>query len=175
MLEEPPHFILCSVRMYLDIYKNVSRHIDETAISNFIEYRKMIKTYALITFLVCVLMASTCAAYQLTGTEVLSEELVAQHYTINPNLDAVIVVDRTIPTFEYHTYYSAGSADEEEGKQGRLHFLEHIMAGTGSHEYGKLNQIINREWGTRKRLYFYSLYALHNEISERINLISQLR
>ena len=127
----------------------------------------MIKTYALITFLVCVLMASTCAAYQLTGTEVLSKELVAQHYTINPNLDAVIVVDRTIPTFEYHTYYSAGSADEEEGKQGRLHFLEHIMAGTGSHEYGQLNQIINENGGTRKRLYFYSLYALHNEISER--------
>ena len=107
----------------------------------------MKKTHALISFLVCVLMASTCAAYQLIGTEVLSEELVAQHYTINPNLDAVIVVDRTIPTFEYHTYYGAGSADEEESKQGRLHFLEHIMAGTGSHEYGQLNQIINENGG----------------------------
>ena len=63
------------------------------------------------------------------------------------HLDAVIVVDKTIPTFEYHTYYSAGSADEEEGKQGRLHFLEHIMAGTGSHEYGKLNQIIIENGG----------------------------
>ena len=107
----------------------------------------MIKIYALISFLVCVLMASTCAAYQLTGTEELSEELVAQHYTINPNLDAVIVVDKTIPTFEYHTYYSAGSADEEEGKQGRLHFLEHIISGTGSHEYGKLKQIIIENGG----------------------------
>ena len=106
----------------------------------------MIKTYAFITSLVCVL-SGTCSAYQLIGTEALSEELVAQHYAINPNLDAVIVVDRTIPTFEYHTYYSAGSADEEEGKQGRLHFLEHIMAGTGSHEYGKLNQIIIENGG----------------------------
>ena len=107
------------------------------------------KISAIISFLVCVLQAGTCAAYQLIGTEVLSEELVAQHYTINPNLDAVIVVDRTIPTFEYHTYYCAGSADEEEGKQGRLHFLEHIMAGTGSHEYGKLNQIIIENGGQR--------------------------
>ena len=86
-------------------------------------------------------------AYQLIGTEALSEELVAQHYTINPNLDAVIVVDRTIPTFEYHTYYGAGSADEEEGKQGRLHFLEHIISGTGNHEYGKLKQIIIENGG----------------------------
>ena len=102
----------------------------------------MKKIYALILFLVCVLPTGICAAYQLIGTEELSEELVAQHYTINPTLDAVIVVDRTIPTFEYYTFYGAGSADEKEGEQGRIHFLEHIMAGTGSHEPGKLNQII---------------------------------
>ena len=107
----------------------------------------MIKTCAIISFLVCVLPTGTCAAYQLIGTEELSEELVAQHYTINLNLDAVIVVDRTIPTFEYHTYYSAGSVDEEEVKQGRLHFLEHIISGTGSHEYGKLKQIIIENGG----------------------------
>ena len=88
-------------------------------------------------------------AYQLIGTEVLSEELVAQHYTINPNLDAVIVVDRTIPTFEYYTFYCAGSADEKEGEQGRLHFLEHIMSGTGSYEYGKLNQIVRKNGGQK--------------------------
>ena len=78
----------------------------------------MIKTYALILFLVCVLPTGTCAAYQLIGTEALSEELIAQHYTINPNLDAVIVVDRTIPTFEYYTLYCAGWADEKESEQG---------------------------------------------------------
>ena len=102
----------------------------------------MKKIYALISFLICILLASHCMAYQLIGTEVLSEELVAQHYTINPNLDAVIVVDRTIPTFEYYTFYCAGSADEKEGEQGRIHFLEHIMFDTGSYEPGKLNQII---------------------------------
>ena len=89
----------------------------------------MIKTYVLISFLVCFLATGTCAGYQLIGTVTLSEELVAQHYTINPNLDAVIVVDRTTPTFEYQTFYCAGSADEQEGKQGRLHFLEHLMSG----------------------------------------------
>ena len=89
----------------------------------------MIKTYALISFLVCFLPTGTCHSYQLIGTAALSEELVAQHYTINPNLDAIIVVDRTIPTFEYQTFYCAGSADEEEDQQGRLHFLEHLMSG----------------------------------------------
>ena len=106
----------------------------------------MMKTYALIVFIVCGLSIN-CPAYELIGTEVMSKELTAQHYTINPNLDAVIVVDRIISTFEYHTYYSAGSVDEEEGKQGRLHFLEHIISGTGSQEYGQLKQIINENGG----------------------------
>ena len=86
------------------------------------------KISTLIPLIACVL-AGTCHAYQLVGTEALSEELIARHYTINPNLDAVIVVDRTIPTFEYQTFYCAGSADEAEGQQGRIHFLEHIMSG----------------------------------------------
>ncbi|MCE2434983.1 MAG: insulinase family protein [Candidatus Latescibacteria bacterium] len=92
------------------------------------------KTYAIISFLVCILPTGTCTGYQLIGTEKLSEELVAQHYTISSNLDAVIVVDRTTPTFEYQTFYCAGSADEVEGQQGRLHFLEHLMSGTGGHD-----------------------------------------
>ena len=106
----------------------------------------MMKAYALIAFVVWVL-PGTCPAYQLIGTEVLSKELVAQHYTISANLDAVIVVDRTMPTFEYHTYYCAGSADEKEGRQGQIHFLEHIMFGTGSHAPGKLDQIITNNGG----------------------------
>ncbi len=106
----------------------------------------MMKTHVLIVFIICGL-SDICPAYELVGTEVLSKKLTAQHYTINPNLDAVIVVDSTISTFEYHTYYCAGSADEEEGKQGRLHFLEHIISGTGSQEYGQLRQIVNENGG----------------------------
>jgi len=115
----------------------------------------MKKIYALILFIVWGL-SSHCAAYELIGTEVMSKKLTAQHYTINPNLDAVIVVDRTIPTFEYQTFYSTGSADEEEGKQGRIHFLEHIMAGAGSYA-----QIVSENGGQQSAatayhfVYFY--------------------
>ncbi len=109
----------------------------------------MTKISIFILFIAGVL-TDTCDAYQLIGTAALSEALVAQHYTINPNLDAVIVVDKTIPTFEYQTFYCAGSADEAEGEQGRIHFLEHIMSGTGSQEPGKLNQIIIENGGQKR-------------------------
>ena len=112
------------------------------------------KHYTHIIILVC-LLPCTCTAYELIGTATLSETLVAQHYTINPELDAVIVVDRTIPSFEYQTFYCAGSADEAEGKQGRLHFLEHIMMGRGSYEPGELNQIIADNGGQRHAATYY--------------------
>ena len=106
----------------------------------------MMKISALSAVIACVL-TSTCHAYQLVGTEALSEELVARHYTINPNLDAVIVVDRTIPTFEYQTFYCAGSADEAEGQQGRIHFLEHIMSG--------MDEMITKNGGQKNASTFY--------------------
>ena len=112
------------------------------------------KHYTHIIILAC-LLPCTCTAYELIGTATLSETLVAQHYTINPRLDAVIVVERTIPTFEYQTFYCAGSADEPEGKQGRLHFLEHIMMGRGSYEPGELNQIIADNGGQRHAATYY--------------------
>ncbi len=113
----------------------------------------MAKTCIYAAIIVCIYW-DTCPAYRLVGSEILSDALVANHYTINANLDAVIVVDRTMPTFEYQTFYAMGHADEPEGEQGKLHFLEHIIAGTGSHPPGELNQLIARNGGQHHEKYF---------------------
>ena len=112
------------------------------------------KHYAHIIILAC-LLPCTCTAYELIGTATLSETLAAQHYTINPKLDAIIVVDRTTSSFEYQTFYCAGSADEPEGEQGRLHFLEHIMMGRGSYAPGELKQIIAENSGQSHAATYY--------------------
>ena len=106
----------------------------------------MAKTCIYAAIVVCICTA-TSHAYRLVGSEALSEALVAHHYTINDRLDAVIVVDRTIPTFEYQTFYAMGSADEPEGKQGELHFLEHIIADGGSRPPGELAELIGANGG----------------------------
>ena len=104
------------------------------------------RIFVLTAFFVCI-STSTCLAYRLVGSESLSDALVAHHYTINERLDAVIVVDPTMPTFEYQTFYAMGYADEPEGEQGKLHFLEHIIAGMGSRPSGELNRLIKRNGG----------------------------
>ena len=106
----------------------------------------MARTSLYAAIIVCI-YSDPCLAYRLVGSESLSDALVAHHYTINARLDAVIVVDPTMPTFEYRTFYAMGHADEPEGKQGKLHFLEHIIAGTGSHPRGKLSELIIRNGG----------------------------
>ena len=95
----------------------------------------------LTTIILC-LCTNTCLAYRLVGSESLSDALVAHHYSINDRLDAVIVVDPTMPTFEYQTFYAMGYADEPEGEKGKLHFLEHLMA-----DKGELAQRIARNGG----------------------------
>ena len=97
-----------------------------------------------IIFCIC---TDTCLAYRLVGSESLSDALVAHHYTINERLDAVIVVDPTIPTFEYQTFYAMGYADEPEGEQGKLHFLEHIIGGLGSYPRGVQAELIGSNGG----------------------------
>ena len=70
-----------------------------------------------LTAIILCLFTDTCLAYRLVGSESLSGALVANHYSINDRLDAVIVVDPTTPTFEYQTFYAMGHADEPEGQQ----------------------------------------------------------
>ena len=104
------------------------------------------KTCVYAAIIVCI-CTDTCLAYRLVGSESLSDALVAHHYTINDRLDAVIVVDPTMPTFEYQTFYAMGYADEPEHEQGKLHFLEHLIGGPGSRPPGDLEQLIARNGG----------------------------
>ncbi len=108
--------------------------------------QKLARIFLLPAIVVCI-CSSNCPAYRLVGSEALSDALVAHHYSINATLDAVIVVDPTVPTFEYHTFFAMGHADEPEGEQGKLHFLEHIIAGTGSRPPGELEQLIRHNGG----------------------------
>ena len=60
----------------------------------------------------------------------LSISLTTHHFVMSNGLNVVVVVDETIPTFEYYTFYRVGAVDEPAYQQGAIHFLEHLMFGT---------------------------------------------
>lgn len=62
------------------------------------------------------------------STEPLLGELSVERYTLTTNdLELLLVIDPSAPTFSYHTYFDVGSGDEEDGITGIAHLFEHMM------------------------------------------------
>jgi zinc protease len=63
-------------------------------------------------------------------------------YRLGNGLEVLLLVDRSAPVVSYHTWYRVGSRDEEPGKTGLAHMLEHLMFGaTRRHPLGELDRL----------------------------------
>src|SRR5204862_2793459 len=51
----------------------------------------------------------------------------AAHYTLANGLELVVIPDHRTPIVTHMIWYRVGAADEEAGKSGLAHFLEHLM------------------------------------------------
>ena len=72
-----------------------------------------------------------------------------QEYTLKNGLKVLFIEDHKVPLATFQIWYKAGSKDEQFGKTGISHLLEHMMF-KGTHEYGKkeFSSIIQRNGGT---------------------------
>ena len=60
-----------------------------------------------------------------------------QHFTLANGLDVVVIPDKRSPVVTHMIWYRVGSADEDLGKSGLAHFLEHLMfKGTAKNPAG---------------------------------------
>jgi zinc protease len=66
-----------------------------------------------------------------------------QHFTLSNGLDVVVIPDNRSPVVTHMIWYRVGSADEELGKSGLAHFLEHLMfKGTGKNPAGNFSRTL---------------------------------
>ncbi len=49
------------------------------------------------------------------------------HFTLDNGLEVVVIPDHRTPVVTHMVWYKVGSADEDAGKTGLAHFLEHLM------------------------------------------------
>ena len=107
---------------------------------------KSMISLCLSTIFTVILMAvqegSTEPLYYRVKQKHLSISLTAHHFVMNNGLNVVVVVDKTAPTFDYHTFYRVGAADEPADQQGAIHFLEHLMFATKTRSNEKLEREI---------------------------------
>jgi len=64
-------------------------------------------------------------------------------FVLENGLVVVVIPDRRAPVITHMIWYRVGSADEEPGRSGLAHFLEHLMfKGTEKNPAGKFSQIV---------------------------------
>lgn len=65
------------------------------------------------------------------------------HFTLKNGLEVVVIPDRRTPVVTHMMWYRVGAADEEPGKSGLAHFLEHLMfKGTAKNPAGRFSQFV---------------------------------
>ncbi len=66
-----------------------------------------------------------------------------RHFTLSNGLDVVVIPDNRSPVVTHMIWYRVGSADEELGKSGLAHFLEHLMfKGTAKNPAGSFSRTL---------------------------------
>ena len=72
-----------------------------------------------------------------------------ESFTLENGLQVVVITNRRAPIVVQMIYYKVGAADEEPGKSGLAHFLEHLMfKGTSQAAAGEFSAVVARSGGT---------------------------
>jgi zinc protease len=93
---------------------------------------------------------NTLAAIAIAGTATLAISPAAaaagpdvSHFKLKNGLEVVVIPDRRTPVVTHMIWYRVGSADEEPGKSGLAHFLEHLMfKGTKKNPGGRFSKTL---------------------------------
>lgn len=82
-------------------------------------------------------LATQRNAGEATGPEV-------SHYTLKNGLEVVVIPDHRTPVVTHMIWYRVGSADEDPGRSGLAHFLEHLMfKGTAKNPKGRFSETLS--------------------------------
>jgi zinc protease len=98
------------------------------------------------------------------------------HFTLPNGLETVVIEDHRAPVVVQMLWYKIGSADEQPGKSGIAHYLEHLMfKGTDKLEPGELSKTVTANGGMDNAFTSYDYTAYFQRIaSDRLPLIMEM-
>ncbi len=89
-------------------------------------------------------------------------------FTLDNGLQVVVIPDHRSPTVTHMVWYKAGSADEQPGKSGIAHFLEHLMfKGTSKHPAGEFSAKVNEIGGDENAFTTEDYTAYHQNVAKQ--------
>jgi zinc protease len=89
-----------------------------------------------------------------------------ENFTLDNGLEVVVIPDRRAPVVTHMVWYKVGSADEEPGKSGIAHFLEHLMfKGTEKYGPGVFSARIAEVGGRENAFTSYDYTAYYQQVA----------
>lgn len=86
----------------------------------------------------------------------------AEEFTLDNGLQCVIIENHKAPLIKQMVWYKAGSVDEEAGKGGSAHLLEHLMfRGTKFAKDGEFNRIMEKNGVSDNAFTSHNVTAYH--------------
>lgn len=103
-------------------------------------------------------------------------QLPVTSFTLDNQLQVVVVEDHRSPVVTHMVWYRVGSADEPAGKSGIAHFLEHLMfKGTESTGPGEFSEQVAINGGTDNAFTSQDYTAYHQRIArDRLGIVMRL-
>src|SRR5262245_61167082 len=91
-------------------------------------------------------------------------------------MKAVVLPDHRAPVVTHMLWYRVGSADEEKGKSGLAHFLEHLMfKATDDIPAGEYSKIVARNGGQDNAATFFDYTNYHFRVAkDRLPLMMKM-
>ena len=97
-------------------------------------------------------------------------------FTLKNGMQAVVIEDHRAPVVMHMVWYRVGSADEQPGKSGIAHLLEHLMfKGTKRFGPGKFSAIVAANGGSENAFTNYDTTAYFQRVaSERLGMVMEM-
>lgn len=106
---------------------------------------------------------------------ILSAEIVTS-FDLENGMQVVVIEDHRAPVVTHMVWYRVGSADEQAGKSGIAHFLEHLMfKGTETMAPGEFSEIVSANGGQENAFTSYDYTGYYQKVSaDRLPLMMQI-
>lgn len=97
-------------------------------------------------------------------------------FKLNNGMQVVVIEDHRAPVVTHMVWYRVGSADEQAGKSGIAHFLEHLMfKGTNAMAPGEFSEIVAANGGQENAFTSYDYTGYYQKVSaDRLALMMKL-
>lgn len=98
------------------------------------------------------------------------------NFTLSNGLEVVVIEDHRAPVIVQMLWYRIGAADEQPGKSGIAHYLEHLMfKGTDKLAPGELSRTVTANGGSENAFTSYDFTAYFQRIAaDRLPLIMEM-